>query len=155
MRVPASTALRMPSDTSTKSRKVLKWCLACLDKFVNLFDSPCLPLATWLNSPRSAGVAMWSAVGRASAWIVRYGGTGRMDRAATARGRSCCLAPRRRRQLFLFVPFVPSSVVRRMSPRQSVGLQLVASGGNEGLKSDFQPNPLLKECLSLGPAQTP
>ena len=74
MRVPASTALRMPNDTSTKSRKVLKWCLACLDKFVNPSDSPCLPLATWLNSPRSAGLAMWSAVGRARAWIVRYGG---------------------------------------------------------------------------------
>src|SRR5712691_1261943 len=44
-------ALRMPIDTSTKSRKVLKWCLACLDKFVNPFDSPCLPLASWLELP--------------------------------------------------------------------------------------------------------
>jgi hypothetical protein len=41
----------MPIDTSTKNRKVLKWCLACLDKFVNPFDSPCLPLASWLELP--------------------------------------------------------------------------------------------------------
>jgi hypothetical protein len=41
----------MPIDTSTKSRKVLKWCLACLDKFVNPFDSPRLPLASWLELP--------------------------------------------------------------------------------------------------------